>query len=255
MTPGDAEKLTIDQLQQRRDVLELALASAEVGTWDWDVLAQKSNWDTCCKALFGLPPDAAIKPGTFIEMVHPEDRAILENPATDSPDTSDEFRLEFRVIRTDGQTRWVSSRGRIFRDATTRKAIRVAGVTFDITDRKLAEESLRASGETLDLAMDVAEMGTWILDIAGGPGDWDQRGKEDFWRSAGCAAELSVAARHAASGRARRAGRGEPLGGDRRRSKDYSVEYRINRPDGQVRWISSRGRVVRDENGTRAILR
>src|ERR1051326_2849545 len=80
-------------------------------------------------------------PGAFMEGAHPDDRARLRTALGDIPDRLAD--LEFRVIRPNGETRWVWVRGFPVRDADG-KLFRIAGIVEDITDRHAyAEERER----------------------------------------------------------------------------------------------------------------
>ena len=62
-------------------MLRLVLEAAELGTWRWEVGGPEKPliWDTRCKALFGLPPEAAVTYETWANGVHPEDRLEAES--------------------------------------------------------------------------------------------------------------------------------------------------------------------------------
>ena len=78
---------------------------------------------------------------TFVDSIHPEDRQrVLACP---KEGRQQGFQLEYRIIRPDGQLRWIWDRGFPIEDETGR-VYRVAGFAEDITERKLAEEKLRS---------------------------------------------------------------------------------------------------------------
>src|SRR5918994_5449885 len=90
--------------------------------------------------------DLAADTGNWRRRVHPADldrvlrayRAFLKS-------RSITVSLEYRVLSSDGTLRWVSTTGAAVRDAVTSRVLRVAGSTADITERKRAEDGLRAS--------------------------------------------------------------------------------------------------------------
>jgi PAS domain S-box-containing protein/putative nucleotidyltransferase with HDIG domain len=85
-------------------------------------------------------------PLAWMDAIHPDDRAMVERVLAEHPDGDDQ--VEFRVIRPDGSLRWIRGRGFPIRDESG-TPFRVVGNACDITDRKLAEETLRASEERL----------------------------------------------------------------------------------------------------------
>jgi PAS domain S-box-containing protein len=137
--------LSSDDIDKQREVLELAMDVAEIGTWTWDIAGGPGDWDQRARRIFCLPQDSPPSYELFYSMVHPEDQPLLgeANARAIKPGGKD-YAVEYRIIRPDGQVRWISSRGRVVRDETGR-AIRVNGVCSDVTARKLAEDALRDS--------------------------------------------------------------------------------------------------------------
>ncbi len=93
--------------------LRLATEAAELGTWDYDLESDRLHWSDHCKAIFGLTPDAEITYERFLEQVHDEDRERVQDEVRQAtaPQSRGEFDTEFRILRHDGTTRWVNSRG------------------------------------------------------------------------------------------------------------------------------------------------
>ena len=128
-------------LRAGEDRLRLALASASTGAWDWNLVTGALTWDHRMHELWGLPPDAPVTFETFLNALHPDDRApTLEAiKAAQDPHQPVEYDVEYRVkgVR-DGAERWVAAKGGAhFADG---KAVRMAGTARDITERKHWEE-------------------------------------------------------------------------------------------------------------------
>jgi PAS domain S-box-containing protein len=95
----------------------------------------------------GDSPASFSEPKGWLRSVHPEDRERVERAFEAHGDT-DRFDLEYRVETSHG-LRWVRDRGSGVRDPSGR-VVRLVGVAQDITDRKLAEEALRAADRRKD---------------------------------------------------------------------------------------------------------
>lgn len=140
----EAERAVFERtLQEARDRLALALHSAAMGLWDWNMVTGRLDWSEECKAVFGLAADAEVTVEKFGALIHPEDRSGVEEAANRclDPQKREAYHVRFRVIRPDGGLRWVSARGRVYFDGES--PIRFIGTAVDITREKSGEDRLR----------------------------------------------------------------------------------------------------------------
>jgi len=89
--------------------------------------------------VYGLPVGSPVTYERYISMVHPDDRAMVQEIVSRSGQTGEPFTFEHRAVRADGEQRILQSRGRVVTDAHGRP-IRMLGIGHDITERKRAEE-------------------------------------------------------------------------------------------------------------------
>ena len=132
--------------EEAAERLRLAAAAGRLGIFDYDVLTGKLLWDDRCRALFGLPPDAAVNSDVFLAGLHPEDRERIDQAAQRALDPAQRspFEVEYRTIGlADGIERWIAATGRAHFAGGA--AIRFVGTVRDISAQKRAEEQLRAS--------------------------------------------------------------------------------------------------------------
>ena len=133
----EASTAQLMQSEQRRT---LALAAGNMGSWDWDVATGLYLWDDGHHRIFGVDPESfVVSPENVRPRIHSDDWPHLQIGLERLSKEGHAHQLEFRVLRPDGQVRWCvgSAAATVDKD---RRVVRVSGVTFDITDRKEAEE-------------------------------------------------------------------------------------------------------------------
>jgi PAS domain S-box-containing protein len=134
------------ELEGREARLRRALHAGRMGTWEWDVTTSRVSWSSTLESIHGIPEGSFA--GTFEayqQDIHPEDRerVLGSIQATGRDGGSDHF-LQYRIVRPDGEVRWLEAHGHVEYDAAG-AATRVAGVCMDITDRKRLEQEREAS--------------------------------------------------------------------------------------------------------------
>lgn len=125
--------------EQERERDRFAIDAAGMGLWERGLGSRPSRWSETMYRLRGLSPD---DPRSLEELVaasvSERDRAEADQLMQACLDNGQAYRHEFRVTWPDGSERWLLSLGRPVRDADGR-ALALAGVNMDVTERRLAE--------------------------------------------------------------------------------------------------------------------
>ncbi len=127
-------ELALAALRQATERSALATRAAGIGIWEWDAATGVSRWDDEMFVLRGLAPRPECP--SFEEMsqwVHPDDIAYVMDQIQSGRTEDRPAYYEFRIIRTDGQVRWLASRSLPVRDERGRTRMRL-GVNWDITE-------------------------------------------------------------------------------------------------------------------------
>jgi PAS domain S-box-containing protein len=151
-------------LRESREQLRIAQDAARMGTWEWDVEADRVRWSGTLGAAADLPGGAA--PETWSELlalVHPEDRPTVERALERALETGADAEVEFRVPAPDGAERWINAHARPLGNAAGRPE-RVLGVAQDVSARKRVELAERRVRSLLNAIFDNAPVGLGFLD-------------------------------------------------------------------------------------------
>lgn len=141
-------------LRASAERLRLALAGGRMGIWEWYAATGRSIWDEQEYALFGLPYGTEITYEVFERFIYPEDWVQLKNILDTAMSNGGDYNHEFRIVRTDGEVRWLAEYAVGIRDEQ-HGAMRLLGINFDITERKVQEEALHQL--TIELEARVVE--------------------------------------------------------------------------------------------------
>jgi PAS domain S-box-containing protein len=128
-----------DELRRTEGMLEEAQRIAHVGYWERDLKTERIIFsDEVCR-IFGLATrESAITIEEVTERLHPEDRAMWSSAVAETLRSGAHYDLNYRIVRPDGEVRFVHSQGDLTRDASGRP-LSVFGAVQDITDLKRAE--------------------------------------------------------------------------------------------------------------------
>ncbi len=132
-------------LSESEERLRLALDAARMGTFDWDVPRDRIVWSRGHEQLWGF--NSGEFGGTyesFAQRLHPDDLPDINAEIARCIAGRAPFSREFRVVWPDGSVHWIAAVGEFTFDATG-QPVRMRGAVLETTDRRRAEEDLRAS--------------------------------------------------------------------------------------------------------------
>jgi len=144
------QMLLRDNAKRREAEEKLALAqewiqlAQEVGcaaAYTFDFATETLTWSASTYALYGWPANKAASLENWLSAVHPEDRKSVEAVASSALSQGKPVKQEYRIIRSDGEMRWIQDRGQVLVNEKG-QALRLVGLNVDITESKLAEERL-----------------------------------------------------------------------------------------------------------------
>jgi PAS domain S-box-containing protein len=240
------QKLIEERLRASEVQLMDAQRLAKVGSWERHIDTAISQWSDENRRILGVSNDAPANFSTFMNCVHPKDREKVLEIELKVRTTGGPGEVHYRILRPDGEVRFVHSVLEAIRNDQG-KVVRIVGASQDVTERVKAGELLCESEVRLKSAERLAHVGHWSRDakskqviwseecfrIFGQPTDYQPTYEEFLKAVLPQDRELvEQAERHRLA-----------------EKNGTSIEYRIVRPDGDVRTVKSVAEVVLDEEG------
>ncbi|MBI2516344.1 MAG: PAS domain-containing protein [Opitutae bacterium] len=238
------------ELLTAHERLQLALRSGGFGVWDWDMVTDVQHWDDRQCALYGIPPgEYDGRRETWLNRIHPDDRARIEALKDELLVEGTNADYEYRIVLPDGHVTHIAAHSTIYRDAQGRP-LRQVGLNRDITPDREHENAVTALNERLQFVLNATGYGVWEYEyatdqlrwddhllemyglprgqLAGGIKDWHERIHPDDRARIVAEADAAIAGQQT----------------------QLDQQFRIVRPDGVVRFISARGYLMRNTDGT-----
>jgi PAS domain S-box-containing protein len=154
-----ASRRLSEELRAAHEQLALAQESAGAGIWDWDMLSDRLEWSAQLFRLFGLDParaDASFE--AWRRVVYAPDLEAAEQRIRNAVERRSVLKSEYRIVLPSGEVRWISALGRTLCDGDGR-AVRMAGICLDVTERRTAEQRLFDTSQRLQALMDALPVG------------------------------------------------------------------------------------------------
>ncbi len=156
-----------ESIHHNQAMLTLAMQSSRMGPWELDLATNTVSWSEELEEIFGLEKGSF--GGTeehFFELMHEDDREAAWDDVRSAIAEHRDYNIEFRFHHADGSTRWMEGRGEAVYSQKG-DPVRLYGVGIDITDRKVAEKSLRESEQRFSRFMQHLPGLAWIKDVDG----------------------------------------------------------------------------------------
>ena len=145
--------------------LDFVLSAASLGYWELDPQTKRLLFvSDIYRRNWGLPPGEPFTYEDVLRSIHPEDRELHERAVTEAIANRGVLDIQYRVIWPDGSIHWVRVRGRATYDRNGHP-IRMAGTSFDVTERKNTEDRLREQTHTLEILNSVGATLNRNLDL------------------------------------------------------------------------------------------
>jgi PAS domain S-box-containing protein len=224
-------------LQESEERLRMAVQAGRMFAYSWDAASDKIERSGESAKILGVNEETPLTGRQIAARVHPEDREDLGSAIAGLSPEKPFLQVCCRIIRSDQDVIWVEGNSLAYFDEH-RKILRIVGMAADITGRKLTEQALRESEERFRLVADSAPVMIWVsgVDMVRNYVNkaWlDFRGRSleeemgDGWMKGVYPGDLERLLAIEGTAVERR--------------EFYQLEYRVQRRDGEYRWILQSG--------------
>ncbi len=155
-----------DKLQDALARLDLATKAGGIGVWAWNVSTGLLSWNERMYDLYDIPGDVTPTYEHWRSAVHPDDLPRVEALLKKAVEGKAVFSTEFRILLTVGTVRYLGAKARLERNQAGTPQL-VTGISWDITDLKKTEETLRNSEERVRLLLNSTAEAIYGLDLNG----------------------------------------------------------------------------------------
>lgn len=165
MAVNEKLKKTNRSLSLNREKLKETERIGKIGSWEWNIPANKIYWSDEIFKIFDISPhqfDRSYE--AYLDLIHPEDQAGVDALVKRAIKEKSPLQIEHRILNAKGEIKYVKGNGSLTMDKLG-NAVKVKGVVQEVTDQKIATDSLRRKEEDLREAERIGKIGSWELHI------------------------------------------------------------------------------------------
>ncbi len=149
-----------EELKNREAQLAEAQQIAHLGSWEWDIAANRVRWSDELYRIFGFrPQEFGATYDAYFAQIHPDDRRFVAEAIEEAIHDKNFTSFDHRIVREDGAVRVLQTNGRVVVD-NANQAIKMVGTVQDITERKRIEAEL---AQARDAALESARLKSEFL--------------------------------------------------------------------------------------------
>lgn len=146
------------ELRESEERMRLAARAAELGFWDWDIKRDEVWIDDVGKERTGTLGPGLADHERYLSLIHPDDRDRVQQALDQAIRFQQDFEADFRMVSPGGEERWISASGKVEHDAHG-EALRLRGISMDITARRQFESELQKHRSALGHTQRVFALG------------------------------------------------------------------------------------------------
>jgi PAS domain S-box-containing protein len=156
-----------EKIRRSENLLAQAQSLAHMGSWEWDIRADRVTWSDEMYRIYGLEPgNFANSYQGFLDHIHPDDRERIDHMVEQAFSRCEPFEYNHRIILPTGDVRYIYAQGTVLTDETGRP-IKMIGTGQDITERQLMQVALQDKQEMFENLFEFDPNGLLLVDSKG----------------------------------------------------------------------------------------
>ncbi|GAB6095626.1 hypothetical protein JCM14469_18780 [Desulfatiferula olefinivorans] len=255
MTDITDRKQLENSLRERQSRLDLALQSAQMGAWSWNIIENKRYFDTKACHLLGIEPEKFC--GTaeeFFSVVHLDDRKMLKDALARTIDQDVPYNPEYRVVWPDGSIHYILAHGKLHCDDSG-QPVKIIGLVGDITKNKNDQQKLEDERHRLANVIQGTQAGIWEWNVQTGETVFNEKWAEIIGYSLEELAPVSIETWKSFAHPEDLQRSGELL--EKHFSGElsyYDCQCRMKHKNGHWVWVHDRGQVITWTNDGKPLM-
>ncbi|AQQ08359.1 Oxygen sensor histidine kinase NreB [Sedimentisphaera cyanobacteriorum] len=146
----DKRKKIEEKLNKQQELYKLTMESLNDAVFDYDLSRDEITFSSQWYNMLGYKPFSLKETfDKWIDLIHPDDKDSFQKTFIESVNKGKLFNIEYRMLKADGEYRWLLTRGKVVEFDQDDTPSRVLGTCRDIHQQKIAEQELRTREESL----------------------------------------------------------------------------------------------------------
>ncbi|HEX6914185.1 MAG TPA: PAS domain-containing protein [Chitinophagaceae bacterium] len=236
----------ISRLRNSEILYKQAQSLSHIGNWRWNIRNGELEWSDEMYRIYGLAPQSEkITIQRFLRFIHPEDLGYIERKIAEP--LREKYDDIFRIITDTGDEKVVHSIAELQYDNEGQPHY-IIGTEQDVTEKEKLIEELQTSRELYKQSLEISRIGNWTWSVKGDVISWDEQTYRNFGLEP-FSEELTLETYLARVPEEERESLKTAIFNCYNHHEPYDITHSIIWPDGQRRYIHSKGEVLLDENG------
>jgi PAS domain S-box-containing protein len=235
-------------LRNNEILYKQAQSLSHIGNWRWNIDTEELEWSDEMYRIYGLEPQSEkITLERFKSFLHPDDKDYVEASIL-AGKSKEKYDDVFKIIDANGNIKVLHSVAEVQYDEFGQPQY-LLGTEQDVTDQEQMVEELQKSRELYKHALEISKIGNCTWHVKTNAIEWDEQTYRNFGIKPEKLPVRSLDDYIACVPVEEREKLQQALFNCQKTRQPYNLIYRVNLPNGKLRYLEAKGRAVSDETG------